>query len=467
METTNTSEHNKQFLYFIATIAAIGGLLFGFDTGVISGALIFIKDQFQPGTWWLEFVVSSTVLGAGLGALVSGHIADRFGRRRIIIIAALAFIIGTALAAVANSIGMIIVGRFVLGVAIGIASYASPLFISEVSPAHKRGAMVLLNGIGITGGQVFSFLIDYLLADWHAWRLMIAIGLIPAFVLLIGMFFAPNSPRWLMLAGYSDQAKKVLKKICASEHVEEGIQQIEESIRTEKKHRFSEIFHKRFRPVLIIGLGLGIFQQLMGINTVMYYGPSIFGQIGFAGDKAQILGTFGLGVVNMLVTIFTLMTVDKWGRRKLLLSGTFIAFISLMSIAWLNKTPPNTTTEILSVFFLISYITGYSMSIGSLFWLIIAEIFPLSIRGQAMGFVAGIQWGANFVVSSTFLSLLHAVGGSQTFLIYALMTFCACFFCYKMVPETKDVSLETIEHNLSTGTKARYLGSHPGNVSQF
>jgi sugar porter (SP) family MFS transporter len=320
----------------------------------------------------------------------------------------------------------LIVGRLILGFAIGISSYTVPLFISEMAPTDKRGSFILINAIAITGGEAIAFMVDYALVPTHSWRLMFATGFIPAFLLLIGMFFLPASPRWLFLKGFRDESKKVLSKIRNTTEVHEELFEIEESLHA-KTGTWKELFSKRVRPVLIIGLGLGILQQFVGINTVMYYGPFIFKAAGFQGEESQILATFGMGVVNLVASIIAVFIVDKIGRRKLLLWGMIVSALSLGMVGELFHYHSNLAHWAM-VIFMVSYIAGYAISLGSLFWLIIAEIYPLHIRGLAMSFVTSIQWLANFVVAITFLSILGEIGPSITFWLYGLMCVLAIGF---------------------------------------
>jgi sugar porter (SP) family MFS transporter len=449
---------NPYFVYFIATIGALGGILFGFDTGIIAGALLFIDKTFPLSTLLKEVIASSVILGAFTSSLCSGRLADRFGRRGMLMLAAVAFIMGSLLTTFAYNIACIIAGRIIIGLAIGVSSYTVPLFISEMAPAKHRGALVLLNAIMITGGQAAAFLVAYYFSSQGEWRYMFAGGLIPAILLFIGMLFAPSSPRWLVLKGATDKARATLQRIRPATHVETELTEIKESFSLDKPH-WKLLFSKQMRPVLIIGLGLGILQQAVGINTVMYYGPTIFQHAGFQSQSAQILATFGMGLVNTIMSIVGVFIVDKIGRRKLLLTGTAIAGLSLLFVGmnfyshahalWLRW---------VSLVGLVCYIAGYCISVGSLFWLIISEIYPLNIRSQAMSFVTAAQWGANFIVTMTFLSIIQAIGPAYTLWLYAGMCIVCFLFTYNMVPETSGVSLETIERNLELGKPSRELG---------
>ena len=362
------------------------------------------------------------------------------------------------LSALAPNPSTMIAARFVIGLAIGVSSYTAPLYISEMAPRENRGALVLLNGIAITGGEVLAFVIDYALIPTHSWRLMYATGLVPAILLLIGMLVVPATPRWLALKGYVEKARITLRKIRGGLDIEDEFHEICHSL-THPKAGWKQVFAKKTRPVLIIGLGLGILQQFIGINTVMYYGPYIFKAAGFQGAHAQVLATLCMGVMNMLITIVAVFIVDRVGRRPLLLIGTFFAAVSLAVVGLLFMLhATNAFGQWVMIVFMMIYIASYGLSLGALFWLIISEIYPLNIRSRAMSFVTAVQWLANFVITMTFLSLLNSIGPAVTFWIYGVMCLIAFVFSYYLVPETKGVSLEEIEDNLNQNKPYRELG---------
>lgn len=441
------------FIFLITFVAALGGFLFGYDAGIISGALVFIRQTYALNSWMQECIVSAVILGALIGSLSSGKLADQFGSKKMLIAISITFIIGTLLSAFANNVSILLLGRFIVGIAIGITSYISPLFIAEISPAKNRGAFVLLNGIMITGGQAVAFFVDYALIATHSWRLMFATGLIPAILLFVGMLMLPTSPRWLILKGKINEARSTLQKIRNSQNVETELNEIACNL-TSEKGRWSDVFSKTMRPVVLIGAGLGIFQQMMGINTVMSYGPTIFHAAGFTGYHAQLLATFSMGMINMLMTLVAILLVDKVGRRCMLLWGTSVAGISLMIVGFMfshdSQSPLYAWT---SFAFLVLYIAGYSASLGSLFWLVISEIYPLQIRSLAMSFVTAIQWSANLIVVLTFLSILNWIGPVYTFWMYAFMCIASFVFCYVAVPETRGITLEQIEANMRLTAK--------------
>jgi SP family galactose:H+ symporter-like MFS transporter len=446
------------FLTMTALVAAMGGFLFGYDTGIISGALLFIQQTYAINTFTQEIIVSSVVLGAWLGAMCSGKLVDFFGSQRMLLYMAITFIIGTLLSTFTPSVNLLIIGRFIIGIAIGITSYVSPLFISEMAPASKRGSLVLLNGIMITGGETIAFLVDYLLVPTQSWRLMFATGLIPALLLFAGMLMLPPSPRWTALNGHIEKAKKILALIRHPSHIEAELSDIIRQAQIQKSH-WTALFSKLLQPVLIIGIGLGVLQQFIGINTVMYYGPSIFKAAGFKTESAQLLATLGMGLMNTFMSIVAVFIVDKVGRRLMLLGGIIIAGISLLIVGFLFLLPTHNSIQVWSIFiFMILYIAGYSLSLGSLFWLIISEIFPLNIRGFAMSLASAMQWAASFVITLTFLSILGTIGPVYTFWMYSGMCIISFIFCYYLVPETCGISLEQIELNLRLGKHSRELG---------
>lgn len=460
MPKTKLLAQPQYFVFLVAGIGALGGLLFGFDTGVISGALLFINQSFQTTTLMKEIIVSSVVLGALVGAIFSGRLADSFGRRSMLLVAALAFIVGTLISSLAPNIDAIILGRLIIGLAIGISSYTTPLFISEMAPAKHRGAMVLLNAITITGGEAIAFIVDYVLTPSHAWRLMFGFGIIPAILLFIGMLFLPETPRWLVLKGWIEKANHTLKRIRHPNQVNLELQQIQHSFSL-KEGNWRQLFSKKLRPVLIIGLGLGIFQQFFGINTLMYYGPTIFKAVGLQGTQPQILATFGMGIMNTVMSVIAVLIIDYVGRRKLLLIGSAVAAISLgiVSLTFNHNLGNYTAAKWVAMISMIIYIAGYCISVGSLFWLMISEIYPLNVRGFGMSLATAVQWGANFLVSMTFLTIINSFGPASTFLLYSSMCVLCFAFVYYLVPETKGVPLEQIEQNLDQNKPSRELGA--------
>ncbi len=449
-----------KFVAIISLIAAVTGLLFGFDTGIISGALLFIEKDFPLTTVMKEMIVSSVLLGAMLGSLCCGHLADLLGRRKLLLIVAILFMIGTLIASLASNIEMILVGRLVIGVAIGIGSYTAPLYIAEIAPADKRGGLVSLNQLAITIGILVSYLIDFAFTNTSgSWRWMFAVGLVPAILLSIGMLFLPESPRWLVKQNMLIKAKAVLRAFRQRDNeVEDEINAIEQSLKV-KKASFKEVFAVWVRPVLFLGMMLGLIQQVTGINTIIYYAPTIFKMAGFANTANAILATVGIGVVNVLATVFAIFYLDKLGRRPLLLTGLLGMFLCLSGLGIVFHAQPHLfLLQLLAICFIFTYIICFAFSLGALLWLMVAEIFPLEVRGTAMGIAVFSCWFWNFVVSSTFLSLLNQWGASLSFFFYAALCVLSYYFCYLKVPETSGVSLEQIEENIRKGLPLRRLG---------
>ena len=453
---SHTKPATSRFVTMVSAISALAGLLFGYDTGVISGAILFVRKDFLLSTFQEEVVVSAVLLGAVAGAAFGGKLADALGRRKLLIQVAILFIIGAIGTALAPTPTLLAIGRVVVGIAIGIASFTAPLYISEVSPPAIRGKLVSLNQLMITLGIVVSYLADYGLADKEAWRWMFGLAAIPALILLIGMFFVPESPRWLMGRSREDEARAVLEKIRESSDVSAELAEIKEDLSLQEGG-WRELLNVSLRRPLIIGIGLAIFQQFTGINTVIYYAPTIFQLAGLHSASAAILATVGVGVVNVLLTIVALRILDRAGRRPLLLWGLVGMVISLgvLGAAFLlaGSSP---IVAWLAVISLAVYVACFAIGLGPVFWLLISEIYPLKIRGRAMGVATMMNWGSNLIVALTFLSLLHSLGRSATFWLYAVVGILAWFFVYRLVPETKGRTLEQIDaswHSVGKGDK--------------
>ncbi|HEV2304205.1 MAG TPA: sugar porter family MFS transporter [Candidatus Acidoferrales bacterium] len=433
-----------RFVTVVSWISALAGLLFGYDTGVISGAILFVKVDFSLSTSQEEFVVAAVLVGAVIGAIIGGRLSDRFGRRNVLIQVALLFIIGAIGTALAPTPTWLAIGRVVVGVAIGVASFTAPLYISEVSPARVRGKLVSLNQLMITIGIVVSYLADYGFSGAREWRWMFGVAAVPALILAVGLIFVPESPRWLMSRGLVEQARKILSRIRES-NVDAEISEIALSL-NKQEGGLREMFSSAVRPALVVGIGLAIFQQFTGINTVIYYAPTIFQFAGFKSASAAILATAGIGAVNVLLTIVALRLLDRAGRRPLLLYGLVGMIISLgvLGFAFLSGSLSSTVAWV-AVISVAVYVACFAIGLGPVFWLMIAEIYPLRVRGQAMAVATVANWGANLVVALTFLSLLHSLGRPWTFWLYGIIGIIAWVFVYTLVPETKGRTLEQLE----------------------
>ena len=435
----------------VAAIAAVAGILFGFDTGVISGAILFINEEFNLTSVTTEVAVSAVLMGAIIGALFGGPLSDRVGRRSSILAASLIFIAGTFVVVLSPVFAIFIIGRILIGIAIGIASFVAPLYISEIAPEHIRGALVSLNQLLITVGILIAYGVNYYFAAAGDWRAMFLAGIIPGTVLLVGMFLMPRSPRWLVFMNRSADAATVLKKIRGTADVSDELGEIEKSVRTEGAGTWSDLVAPGVRLPLLLGVGLAILQQATGINTVIYYAPTIFQFAGLAEATASIAATVGIGVVNVLVTLIAIWLVDRAGRRPLLLwslAGMGIAMLILgVGFALENSGAGVAAVSLgqITALSLIIYVAAFALGLGPIFWLLIAEIYPLSVRGLAMSLATVTNWAANFIIAATFLSLVDLIGESGVFLLYAVVALFAWLFVFKLVPETKGLSLEQIE----------------------
>jgi len=448
-----------RFVFIAALFAALGGLLFGYDTGVISVALIFIKREFGLTTAAEEIVVSGVLLGATIGAIIGGKAADFFGRRRVLLVTAAIFGIGALTSAIAPSPAILIVSRVVLGLAIGLASTNVPVYLSEVAPARARGWVVSLFQLAVTIGIVIAYLTDYAFAGMEGWRWMLGLAVVPALVFGAGMFFLPETPRWLIRGGQHEVAHRVLIRIRELADVDVEIEEIKASLAQQTESgRWVDLLSQQVRPALIVGLGLAIFQQITGINTVIYYAPKILQAAGFNSASGAILATAGVGVVNVGMTIIAMFLVDRAGRRPLLLVG-IAGMIVTLGMLGLSFRISNQSVQLawIAVICLMGYVASFAISLGPIFWLMIAEIYPLKIRGLAEGMAATFNWGSNLLVSLTFLTLVEKLGASSTFLLYAFASVASWLFAYYLVPETKGRTLEEIEAFWRTDRRHRQM----------
>jgi SP family galactose:H+ symporter-like MFS transporter len=426
-----------------AAVAALGGLLFGYDTSVISGAILFLQGDFRISDKQLEFAVGIALAGALAGSAIAGYLTDRWGRRTVLIITAISFGIFAVLSGLAPGLATFVVARFFVGVCIGVASLVTPLYLSEMSPARVRGALVSLNQLAITVGIMVAYFVDYALAASQNWRWMFITALFPSLVLLIGMIFLPESPRWLARVGFRERALENFHRLGRGDEAEAELRDVEQVLQ-EETGGFGMLFQPGFRIAVLVGIGLAVFQQITGINTIIYYSPAILRMSGFPSDKAAILAAAIIGIANVLVTIVSIMLVDRLGRRFLLLLGTLgmAVALTLVGIAFHTKSASSV------VFYeVIGYIVFFGIGLGPVVWLLISEIYPTKIRGKAMSIATLCVWGANWLVAGTFLSLIHAAGPAGTFWIFAAVCVLSFFFCLLFVPETKGKSLEDIERH--------------------
>lgn len=453
---------NYFYIFTIAMIAALAGLLFGYDTGVISGSLQYISKTFDisKSEYQLkEFIVSAVPLGALIGSIFSSHFSRKYGRHRSIIYSAILFIFGTAIVVGAFHISMIVIGRLFMGFAIGLSAMIVPMYLSEVSPPKIRGAVIFLFQLAITIGLLLAFIMNYIFADVESWRAMFAIGFIPSLLLAFGMLYLPFSPRWLILKGRVKEAKTILQKLRAQQDVMEELSEIEKSLK-HPKGKLKDLFTKKMFPLVIITFGLFAFQQLSGINTIFYYAPTIFENAGFGSGEGSILPSIATGAINVFATIFGIWLVDRIGRRNLLFIGFtgMIVCLGVLGISYLGLL--GTEIKWITLISVLLFIVFFAISLGGVPYVMMSELFPLKIRGVGMATASCANWGFNMIVSFTFLTFIHHLGIGATFLMYTGFTIIGCLFAFALLPETRGVPLEKIESNLYSGKKLRNLGEY-------
>ena len=431
----------------IAGTAALGGLLFGYDTGVISSAILLLREAFHLSNLMLGVVTSLALAGAALGAGVGGPLSDRYGRRPILIVTACIFVVGGLVSAFAMSLPMLLIGRFIVGLGIGGASMLTPLYLAEIAPARERGALVSFSQLAVTVGILVAYLVGYAFAADGAWRWMLGLGATPGVVLAIGMLMLPETPRWLAGHGHLDQAKKALLRLRGvTIDIEPEMARLRADLQPDiKALPTSRLGHSAARLPLIVGIGLAMFQQVTGINTVIYYAPVIFQSSGLSSASAAILATAGIGIVNVVMTVIAIWLVDRVGRRPLLLGGLLGMGVSLCLLATAFLLGHGGWLSLLTATTLAAYVGFFAIGLGPVFWLLIAELFPLAIRAHGMSMATIVNWLANLIVALTFLDMTEMLGRPGVFFLYAGFTFAALVFAYRLVPETKGLSLEAIE----------------------
>jgi sugar porter (SP) family MFS transporter len=445
----------NRFVYIVAGVSAMGGLLFGYDTGIISGALLFIKDDFGLSDTAQQIVVASLLLGAVFGALIGGPLSDRIGRRNAIMIAAAIFMLGSLASALATGTAFLTIARFVLGLAVGGAGMVVPVYIAESSPSRVRGSLVSLQQFLITVGILLSYGINYLLADAEAWRWMLGLGVVPALALLVGMFFLPESPRWLVGMDRREDARAVLARTRDTDaEVDKEISSIASHESAEERTRYRDLLKPRYRAALTVGVGVAFINQMVGVNAVIYYAPSILSDAGF-GDSGAILATTGVGLVNCLVTGAALLSIDRIGRRPLLLAGTSGVTLSLIVLGLAYLLPPQTAlVNFILVAGLMVYIASFAASLGICIWLLNSEVYPLEVRGKGSATGSITHWVLDLIIASTVLTLINAITETGTFWLYAAFGIIGILFFFRVVPETKGRTLEEIEEDLERRTPA-------------
>ena len=433
--------YNTRYILGISFISALGGYLFGFDFAVIAGALPFLQKHFLLDAYWEGFATGSLALGAIVGCLIAGSVSDKYGRKPGLLIAAAIFALSSLAMAFSSSRDLFIGARFCAGIGVGMASMLSPMYIAEISPAHLRGRMVAINQLTIVLGILITNLINYMLRNYgeDAWRWMFGLGFIPSALFFIGALWLPESPRWLLKAGKNTNAYIVLSKIGDTAFVNDSIKNIQQSLTGITKTNYSALFKKGILPAVLVGIGLAVFQQLCGINTVFNYAPKIFESIGASQDD-QLLQTVFIGGVNLAFTILAMLLVDKLGRKPLMLIGAGgLAILYVIIVILLGGHSPYVS------WFLLASIGIYAMSLAPVTWVLISEIFPNKVRSEATAVAVISLWAAYFILVFTFPVLFEKLQ-EKSFYIYSVVCVLGFFFVWLKVKETKGKTLEELEN---------------------
>jgi SP family galactose:H+ symporter-like MFS transporter len=436
----------RGFIWKVSLIAGLGGILYGYDMGIIAAALIFVRDSFRLSTRMEEVVVSVVLIGAMLGALVGGSIADRIGRRATLVWGGAIFILGSILAPLSPNVATLIVARGLLGMAIGFTSVTAPVYVSELAPPQSRGTLIGLYQFALTAGIVLANVAGYWLAGQQGWRVMFGIGAVPAALFLILILTLPESPRWLFAQNRLAEAQTVLKNYTDEAGAKVLLDDIRTALLRKVEKRWSALWGPAVRNSLLIAVGFTVLQQVTGINTIIYYGPQIFALAGISSNKNAILATLIVAVTNMLATIIALVLVDRVGRKPLLYAGvggmTFALF--LLAYAFHSQAAFGSSLGIVATVCLMVYITCFAFSMGPIAWILASEVFPLAVRARGVAAATLGSGASNFLVSLTFLSLIKAAGNALTFIIYGVFCIITLFFVRFIVPETKGRELESI-----------------------
>lgn len=444
---------------FVAIVAALTGLLLGLDTGAISGALPLIKQQMNvDNPSLLGLVVSIMLFGALLGAVIGGPISRWLGRKSVIVVSTMLFVLCAILSTTAQHIYFLIGVRFFLGIAVGMVSFIAPLYLSEISAQEVRGRVVAVYQLMITVGLLAAFISDTLIAPTLHWRWMLGVIAIPSLIMLFLSLFLPRSPRWLVMQGREQEARSILARMSINHNVDHALRSIHDSF-VQHSERSCSVLKRRFIQLLALGFGLQLMQQWTGINAIMYFSPTVFKDAGFSSFNQQMWCTVAVGVINVLTTFIAIRYVDRWGRRPILLGGLILMFLSLCVISYvLAAHSAALASKILGVSSILVYIFGFAVSLGPIVWLLCSEIFPLRYRDMGVVLTTASNWLFNSFLSQNFLFLVNKIHVSYVFVLFSVMCVLGMFFVYFFVPETKGVSLEQIESNVASGQPLRHIG---------
>ncbi|HEX3661213.1 MAG TPA: sugar porter family MFS transporter [Acidobacteriaceae bacterium] len=434
------------FLWRVSFIAGLGGILYGFDVGVIAAALIFVRETFALSTRMQELVVSVVLVGAMAGAVAGGAIADRIGRRATLLWGGAIFLAGSLLAPLSPNVSALIVARALLGVAIGFTSVTAPVYVAELAAPRSRGRLIGLYQFALTAGIALADLAGYWLAPLHSWRWMFGLGAIPAALFVLLILTLPESPRWLFSQNRTAEARTVLSAYTDEAGARLLTDEIRLALAIPVEQRWRELWRPSVRTSLFIAVGFTVLQQVTGINAVLYYGPQIFAQAGVTSNRNAIFATLLVAVTNMLATIVGLVLVDRVGRKPLLYAGVsgMTASLLLLAYSFHNQNAFGMAPGVVALLSLMAYIAFFAFSMGPIAWILVAEVFPLRVRGRGVAAASLGSGASNFLVSLTFLSLVKSAGSSATFLLYAAFCLLTLLFVGFVVPETKGRGLETI-----------------------
>jgi len=469
----STSSAHNGFLIKLTIISTLGGLLFGYDTGVISGALLSLRDDLHLTDFSEAVVVSSLLFpGAAVGALLGGKLADKLGRKGSLLVCAGLFLVGALICSTAPNVGVMVVGRILLGFGVGAAATTCPLYLAEMAPAHRRGRMVTINELMIVTGQFLAFamnaLLDALIKDPHVWRWMLSVAIVPAVALFVGMFFLPDSPRWYAVRGRLDETRRVLGlSRDPAEAAEEFNIIAEHAKRDVNEDKGAAMRDLRafpwMRRLLWIGCGLATVQQATGINTVNYYAPTILESTG-VGESAALILTITVGLTSIVGTVLGIYLLGLRNRRPLLLTGFTGVAAGHAALALSFLLPESAFRSYLILIAMLMVVFFVQTFIGTLVWLLLSEIFPMTIRGFAMGIAVFVLWTVNAAISFAFPPLVGALGATLTFGLFALINVGSFFFVAKFAPETRGRTLEELEDDFRAHDAAHLVHEAPAGV---
>lgn len=460
---SETVRTNLSYLIPICLVATLGGLLFGYDTGVISGAIEFLTARFHLDVVMKGWASGCVLIGCATGVLIVGPISDRFGRKKALLIAALLFLTSAIGTSLPRDIWTFILFRWLGGIGIGIASMSTPMYIAEIAPAHLRGRLVSVNQIAIVGGILLVYFVNYFIArygdqTWNeavGWRWMFASGMFPSVAFALLLLRIPESPRWLVEMGRAEQAKTVLSKVAGEEFAQTELAAIRDALSAERG-TWAELFSRSLRLPLLVGILLAILQQVTGINVFLYFGTTIFKTMSAStGVDAGMLQQIVIGGASTLSTIVAIATVDKWGRKPLMFLGASGMGISLLAMGVMaqNIADPSKVSGWMLLFIII-YVVCFGLSVGPVTWVILSEIYPTAVRGRALGLATFFLWMADYAVTQTFPMMdakdswfVKHFNHAFPFYIYAVFCLALILVLWRLVPETKGRSLEEIERS--------------------